>query len=452
LKDEQSRPGLKRNVSLFQAIMYGVGLILGAGIYVLIGDAAGVAGNAMWISFIIAAIIATFTGLSYAELSSALPKSAAEYVFVKNAFGNNLVAFVTGWLITFVAVVSAAAVAIGFSGYLATFIPQIDPVISASVLVIGMSAVNFIGMRESMWMNTTFTLVELLGLAIVVWAAISLGSLSQADYFEMPPATAGSLALSVGALLGAATLVFFAYFGFENLANIAEETKNASRNIPRALIVSIVVTTGIYIVIALSAVALVGWERLSATEAPLALAAEQAFGKTGATVLAAIALFATSNTVLMMLVAGSRIMFGLSRERALPSSLGRVHSKTKTPWISIVLAMLMACGIIVLSEGSISVVAKAAVLTIFLVYALVNLSLIWIRYRLPGLERPFKSPLSIGRFPVLAGLGLVTSVIMLTQFDSTSVIVGIITIIIALVSYVAITRYRMSAQRRVGKA
>jgi APA family basic amino acid/polyamine antiporter len=268
----------------------------------------------------------------------------------------------------------------------------------------------------------------------------------------MPPATAGSLALSVGAVLGAATLVFFAYFGFENLANIAEETKNASRNIPRALIVSIVVTTGIYIVITLSAVALVGWERLSATEAPLALAAEQAFGKTGATVLAAIALFATSNTVLMMLVAGSRIMFGLSRERALPSSLGRVHSKTKTPWISIVLAMLMACGIIVLSEGSISVVAKAAVLTIFLVYALVNLSLIWIRYRRPGLERAFKSPLSIGRFPVLAGLGLVTSVTMLTQFDSTSVIVGIITIIIALVSYVAITKYRMSAQRRVGKA
>lgn len=432
--------------------MYGIGLILGAGIYVLIGDAAAMAGNAMWISFIIAAVIAAFTGLSYAELSSAFPKSAAEYVFVKNAFGNNLAAFVTGWLITFVAVVSAAAVAIGFSGYVAAFIPQMNPVLTAVVLVIGLSVVNFVGIRESMWMNTSFTMIELLGLAIIISAAISLGSLAESDYYEMPPATAGSFAASAGALLAAATLLFFAYFGFENLANIAEETKDASRNIPRALIISIIVTTGIYISIAIAAVALVGWERLSSTEAPLALAAEQAFGKTGATVLAAIALFATSNTVLMMLVAGSRIMFGLSREQALPSVLGRVHSKTKTPWISIVLVMLSSCVIVILSQGNISVVANTAVFAIFVVYAVVNLSLIWLRYRQPQLKRPFKSPLSIGRFPVLAGLGLATSVMMLTQFDTTIVLAGVITTIIALGSYFAIARYKASAQKRVGRA
>jgi APA family basic amino acid/polyamine antiporter len=127
---------LKRSINLFQAVMYGIGLILGAGIYVIIGDVAAVAGNAMWISFIVASVIALFTGLSYAELSSMYPKSAAEYVFAKNVFGNQFIALVVGCLIIFVAVVSAATVALGFSGYFtSTFYPQFHPVIVAIVLI-----------------------------------------------------------------------------------------------------------------------------------------------------------------------------------------------------------------------------------------------------------------------------------------------------------------------------
>lgn len=439
---EQKEPSLKRNVNLFQAVMYGVGLILGAGIYVLIGDAAGIAGNAMWISFVIAAVIAAFTGLSYAELSSMFPKSAAEYVFVKNAFKNNLLAFVTGWLITFVAIASAAAVALGFSGYLAIFFPQFDPLLSAVVLVAALSAINFIGIRESVWMNTTFTFIELAGLAIIVLAAVLFGSFSQADYYEMPPAAMASFPLSVGAIIGASGLLFFAYFGFENLANIAEETKNAPRTIPRALVISIAVTTGIYILIAVSAIALVGWDSLSSTDAPLALAAEKAFGRTGVTVLSAIALFATSNTVLMMLVAGSRIMFGMSKERALPAALGRVHPATKTPWIAVVLMMLLTVALITVSRGSISTVANIAVFAIFMVYVAVNLSLIWLRYRQPELERPFRSPVRIGWFPVLAGLGFATSLAMLTQFDRVTMMAGAAAIATGLASYAAMGRYR----------
>jgi APA family basic amino acid/polyamine antiporter len=440
--EEQKEPGLKRSINLFQAVMYGVGLILGAGIYVLIGDAAGIAGNAMWMSFVIAAVIAAFTGLSYAELSSMFPKSAAEYVFVKNAFKNNLAAFVTGWLITFVAVASAAAVAIGFSSYLTVFFPQSDPLLSAVALIMALSAINFIGIRESAWMNTTFTFIELAGLAIVVLAAVLLGSLSQADYYELPPAASGSLSLSIGAIVGAAGLIFFAYFGFENLANIAEETKNAPRTIPRALVISIAITTGIYILIAVSAVALVGWESLSSSDAPLAQATEKAFGRTGVTVLTAIALFATSNTVLMMLVAGSRIMFGMSRERALPAALGRVHSATKTPWIAVALMMLLTVALVALFRGSISAVANIAVFSIFMVYVAVNLSLIWLRYRQPQLERPFRSPVRIGWFPLLAGLGFVTSLAMLTQFDSVTVMSGAAAVAIGLASYAAIAKIK----------
>jgi APA family basic amino acid/polyamine antiporter len=444
---EQKEPSLKRNVNLFQAVMYGVGLILGAGIYVLIGDAAGIAGNAVWISFVIAAIIAAFTGLSYAELSSMFPKSAAEYVFVKNAFKNNLAAFVTGWLITFVAIASAAAVAIGFSGYLASFFP-FDPVLSAAILIVVLSAVNFIGIRESVWMNTTFTLIELAGLAIVVAAAVLLGSFSQANYYEMPPVASGSFPLAVGAIIGAAGLVFFAYFGFENLANIAEETKNAPRTIPKALVISIAVTTGIYILIAVSAIALVGWESLSSTDAPLALAAEKAFGRTGVTVLSAIALFATSNTVLMMLVAGSRIMYGMSRERALPAALGRVHPATNTPGAAVVLMMLLTVALVALSRGNIFTVANIAVFAIFMVYVAVNMSLIWLRYKQPSLERPFRSPVRVGWFPVLAGLGFATSLAMLTQFDSLTMIAGAAAVAIGLASYAAIGRYRETMHER----
>jgi APA family basic amino acid/polyamine antiporter len=181
-----------------------------------------------------------------------------------------------------------------------------------------------------------------------------------------------------------------------------------------------------------------GWEALSQSDAPLALAAEKAFGATGAVVLSIVALFATSNTVLMMLVAGSRIMFGMAREKALPSKLSDVHSLTGTPWVSVVIVMLTTIAIIVLSGGVIADVANVAVFMIFLVYAVVNVTLIWLRYRQPALPRPFRSPVTIRGFPVLSGIGLVTSLAMLTQFDLKSAIASIISIGLGVISYLVV--------------
>ena len=438
LKVEKEGLTLKRNVNLFQAIMYGVGLILGAGVYVLIGDVAGIAGNAMWISFIAAAIVASFTGLSYAELSSIFPKSAAEYVFVKHAFRNNMVAFVTGWLMVFVAVVSAAAVSLGFAGYFSVFFPQIDPLLSTVVLIAGLSFVNYIGIKESMSMNVAFTLIELAGLAIIVFAAVAFGSPSEVNYYEMPPQATSSLLTSMGALASAAGLAFFAYFGFENLANISEETKNASRVIPKALLISIVVTTAIYILVAISAVAIVGWKELSSSNAPLGLAADKVFGKGGIIVISAIALFATSNTVLMMLVSGSRIIFGMARGGSLSGGLAKVHHSRKTPWIAVVITMLLTMAVAAASKGSIEAVANVAVFGIFAVYALVNFALIWLRYREPNRERLFRSPITIGRFPLLAGLGAITSIAMLTQFNSNIMLTGAAAAAVGLIAYLVL--------------
>lgn len=436
---EPKGPQLKQGVGLFQAVMYGTGLILGAGIYVLIGDVAGVAGNAMWVSFIVAATIATFTGLSYAELTSVFPKSAAEYVFVKNAFGHSMFAFVTGWLIIFVAVVSAAAVAIGFSAYLASFVAGLPPLVSAIALVVALSGINFIGIRESAWMSVAFTLVELAGLAAIIVAGLLIAPPAEVDYYEMPPAiTSGPLA--AGAILGAAGLAFFAYFGFENLANIAEETKNPRRAIPIALMVSILITTVIYVLVAVSAIALVGWDELASTDAPLTLAAEKAFGRTGAVIMSSVALFATTNTVLALLVAGSRIVFGMASDRALPASFSKIHPKRQTPFVAILAVMAGAVGIVAVSSGRIDAVASVAVFGIFIVYVFVNISLIRLRYRMPNMERSFRSPWRVGKFPVFAGLGAATSAAMLTQFDWMTAVAGIAAIGSGIFAYLSLKR------------
>jgi basic amino acid/polyamine antiporter, APA family len=431
---EQLQHQLKRSISLFQAIMYGIGLILGAGIYVIIGDVAGIAGNAMWISFIIAALIALLTGFSYAELSSIFPKSAAEYIFARNAFGSNFAASVIGCLIIFVAIVSAATVAIGFSQYLHNiFLPEVSTVIIAIVLISVLSLVNFYGISESIWINTIFTFVELAGLIIIIVAGLWFGSPTDVNYYEIPfKNDVSSHVAALGAILSSAGLIFFAYFGFENIVNIADETKNPSRTIPKALLISIIVTTIIYILVAISTSALVGWKELSLSEAPLALAAEKALGNQGVVMLSLIAFFATSNTALMMLISASRIIYGMAKNteegnpaanvnthfsNAFPSLLGRVHSLRRTPWIAITIAMVCAMLTVGYSLGDIHGIANISVFGIFLVYVSVNLSLIWYRFKEPFVIRPFLSPLNVGKFPVLAAIGLTASVAMLFQFN-----------------------------------
>ena len=424
--------------------MYGVGLILGAGIYVIIGDVAAVVGNAMWVSFIVASIIALFTGLSYAELSSIFPKSAAEYVFAKNVFGSHFIALMVGCLIIFVAVASAATVALGFSGYLTSaFFPQFNPILVAIVLVAALSFVNFYGIVQSVWMNITFTFIEIAGLLIIILAGLWLGSPSTTNYFEMPDkmivSSGSSLLLMVSAIFGGAGLIFFAYYGFENIVNIADETKNPVRVIPKALLISIAVTTALYILVAMTTSALVGWKALSLSEAPLSLAAEKAFGAQGVIILSLIALFATSNTALMMLISGSRIIYGISKDHSFPKILAAVHKSRETPWVAIIIVMISTMTIVACSSGDIATIASIAVFGIFLVYSIVNFSLIWFRFKNPSYKRPFTSPITIGRFPVLAGMGLITSIAMLFQFDINIIFGGFLVLLsIAILSIVLI--------------
>ena len=176
-------------------------------------------------------------------------------------------------------------------------------------------------------------------------------------------------------------LIFFAYYGFENISNISEETRNPTRVIPKGLLISILITAIIYLLVSISSISLVGWKELSSSEAPLAVVAAKAFGYHGIILLSVIALFATTNTVLMMLVSGSRIIFGMARENSIPIIFSKIQKNTRTPWVATFAIMVFAIVAVILSSGNISMMASISVFGIFVAFAFVNFSVIWLRFK-----------------------------------------------------------------------
>jgi APA family basic amino acid/polyamine antiporter len=412
---------LNRSIGLFEAVAYGIGIILGAGIYVLIGPAVGLAGNSVWLSFIIGAVISSFTGLSYAELSTMFPKAAAEYIYVKRAFKNELLAFLTGWLIIFSGIVSMSAVALGFASYFkAIFATPI--IFTALVLIILLSVLNFFGIENSSRVNIIFTVIEIGGLLLVV--LLGIGRMGTVNYFEVP---------NISGVFAAAALMFFAYLGFEDIVNIAEETTKPEKTLPKALILSIIITTIFYVLVALAVVNLASWQTLSLSDAPLSFAVSTVLGPNGFSIMAYIALFATANTVLITSIVGSRMIYGMARDRALPTILSKIHNKTKTPWTAILTMMIFSMVFIFI--GDIELVANITSLGVFITFALVNLSLIWLRYKKPDLKRPFKAPINFGKFPVISFLGLLSCLIMLTQFDFFVILFGSLLLVAGVIIY-----------------
>lgn len=427
---------LKRHMGLFGTTMYGIGLILGAGIYVLIGQAAGIAGNVVWISFVFGAVAAVFSGLSYAELSSMFPKSAAEFLFVKNAFKSNSLAFLVGWITLFTSIISASTVALGFGGYL-TGIFGVPVIVSAVSLIALLSFVNFIGIRESSWTNIIFTLIEAAGLILIIYLGFTYGVTEHVNYFESPTGLSG---ISI-----AFVLIFFAFIGFEDIVNIAEETKNPKKTLPRAIILSVSITAIIYILVALAAIQVLNWQELGSSLAPLADVAKKILGSNGQFILSIIALFATANTVLIILLAGSRIIYGMASQHSLPLLWSRIHHKTKTPWIAVLGIMIIS--IIFSFLGSMVTVANISVFFIAITFAMVNLSVILLRYQEPDIERPFKMPINIGRLPVLPLFGVIISAYMITQFNPYVISIGIGVIIAGALFYLLTKKYTTKTSR-----
>jgi APA family basic amino acid/polyamine antiporter len=426
--DPQSpNPPLRRELGLLEVTLSGVGIILGAGVYVLIGQAAGLAGNAIWLAFGISAIIALLTGLSYAELSSMFPKAGAEYDYVKNAFNAQL-AFVIGWLVFLSGVLAAATVALGFAGYFSA-LTSIPVLISAIVLLIVLTALLAYGVKETARAAVIATLIEVSGLVIII--AIGLPHLGSVNYWEMPQGYSG--------LFAASALIFFAYQGFESMVKFSEETKKPEITVPKALILALTISVILYVLVALSVVSVIGWQQLAVSNAPFADVASVSLGPNAAVIIAIVALFATANTALMSMYASSRILYGMAGSSDLTARLALVHPVRRTPWIAI-----LVCGVLSLMlifAGDIAFIANVTNFTLFLTFMVINAAVIVLRYHSPRTPRPFRIPYSIGRLPLVPVAGIVFCIFLLGVQDLAVLTFGLVLTGIGVVLMIIIGHY-----------
>lgn len=381
--------GLSRRLGLTAATLTGLGVIVGSGIYVVIGLAAGRAGNLVWLAFLLAAAGASLTALSYARLARLRPKNAPEYQFVNMAFGH-WPAFLAGWLILVAQIISASAVALGFAGYLHALLGLPHWPSAAGLLLLCM-LVLYLGIGHSAAAAIVFTIVEVAGLCIIV--AIGVPHLGDVNYFEAARGASG--------VFSAASLVFFAYIGFEGMANLAEEMKDPERNLPRAIILALVLSTAFYVLVAISAVSVLGWERLGESSAPLAAVAEEALGSNAGVILSVISLVATANTSLVLLLAGSRVLRALSCAGVLPRALSPLSPKRHTPWRAIL--VVGAFALLFAAFRSVQQVAEFTNLVTLLAFIGVNAAAIRIFRRA---ETGLAKHLLLNRLVPVLGIGV----------------------------------------------
>jgi APA family basic amino acid/polyamine antiporter len=340
-------------------------------VYALVGPAAGLAGNALWLAFLLAAVAAGLTAYSYARLGAIRPKDAPEFQYTALAFGPRI-GFMAGWLMLVADLLAVATVALGFGGYLG-HLTGTSVAANATGLLVGTLLVLVAGIGQSVGLAIALTVVEAAGLLFVV--AIGLPAWGRGTYLDMPHGVAG--------LSGAAALIFFSYLGFDEIGNFAEEMHDPTRNIPRALFLSMAGATAVYLLVAVSATAAVGWEALSASAAPLALVARQALGPRADTALTIIALAATANTVLLLLATGARSIYGMAGGGVLPAWVG-VVSPRGLPVRATLLVTALTAGLVWAGDlTGVAALTDAAVLMSFL---LVNVSLPWVMGR--GLAGP----------------------------------------------------------------
>jgi amino acid transporter len=414
-----ARGGARGTLGVVGLTFYGVGMIVGAGVYSVIGAAAGKAGGGLWLGFVAGAVVAALTALSYAELATMFPRAGAEYVYARFAFPRTrAVPFAIGAVLVLAAAGTAATVSIAFAGYLSAFVPW-PPVVVALAWVAVLSAVNLAGIRVASGANVALTLAEVAGLVAFVAVGVSAPSFGE-RLFE---------AEAAGTLAGAAIL-FFAYLGFEDVANLAEDARDPTRDMPRALFASVGVTAVLYVAVGLAAVALLPPERLAESPAPLATAARER-SATVADGLGVVALFATTNTALIALVAGSRMARGMAKEGDLPRLFGATRGRHDTPWTAAILVGALAMALVPL--GGLAAVASLSSFAALLAFLTVNVAVVVLRYRRPSERRPFRVPLAVGRFPVLPGVAFLAALVLVAHFDASTYAGGAVAVAAMLV-------------------
>ena len=393
-------PALKRTLTLPLLTFFGLGTILGAGIYVLVGEVAGLAGMHAPLAFVVAAVVASFTAFSYAELAARHPTSAAEAVYVQEGFGRPWLSMLAGALVLFAALASAAALANGFAAYLRLFV-DVPAWTAVLAVLLALGALAAWGIHESARAAAVATLIEIGGLLLVV--AVSGESLLALPQRlpELAPPLRG--AAWPGIFL-AAFVAFFAFIGFEDMANLAEEVIEPERTMPRAILLALAIATALYLLVAVTAVLALSRAELAGNDAPLALMYAKATGREPF-FIGLIALFAVLNGALVLLIRAARVLHGMSARGWLPAGLGRVHPVRRTPMLAT--AVVTAATLALALALPLASLARATSAAILVVFCLINLALLRIRRRVPA-------PPGVRGYPAVVPLaGCVLSLLLL---------------------------------------
>ena len=371
-------PKLSRRLGLGLLTLYGVGVMVGAGVYVLIGEVAALAGGLTPWAFVLAGVAAGLTAASFAELTARIPEAGGEAAYARAAFGWPALSVLVGFAVALVGVFSAGVVLQGGVGYLQALVPA--PA-WALILALGMMLTGLAvwGVVESLAAAAVLTAVEVAGLLVIV--AVALWADPVTTQVEPPVLNGGNAALA--GLSGAVFLAFFAFIGFEDMVNMAEETRDPSRTVPRAILFAFVAVTAIYVLVAYAAVRVADPAALAESPRPLALVYETATGQ-NAWFIAGVGAAAALNGVLAQIVMAARVLFGLGGRNPALAPLAMTHPRFRTPWLA---TLLVGAVVILLALTTpLEHLASATSMVLLMVFMLMNTALIVLKRRGPPPE------------------------------------------------------------------
>jgi APA family basic amino acid/polyamine antiporter len=400
-RDQHARPdesanALRRVLGPGMLVFLVVGDILGAGIYSRVGAVSAEVGGAIWVSFLVAMVVAALTACSYAELVTKYPGAGGAALYVHRAWKLPPLTFIIAFSVMVSGISSAASAARAFGGdYLHVFIDiPVFPV--AVVFLLAIAVINFRGIAESARINLALTCAELGGLLLIVLIGglvLSDGSGNPARAFELKPNVNVPLAILSGAVIA-----FYSFLGFEDTVNLAEETRNPSRVFPRGLLGGLALAGLVYVLVSMTAAMVVEPETLASSSGPLLEVVRRGPLSVPGWLFSAIALMAISNTALLNMVMASRLLYGMAREGIVPRILGVAHVKRQTPWVAIVFTTLLGFGLVL--TGDLGDLANTTVFLLLFVFALVNAAVPVLR-RDPVSHEHFQVPMPL---PVIGAL------------------------------------------------
>ena len=441
---------LLRTMGLFSLVVYGVGDMIGSGIYGTVGKAARDLGNAVWLAFIISMIAALLTGLSYACLASRYPRAAGAAYVIHKAFRWPFLSYVVGLTVTASGLTSMATSTNVFANTLQGLVG--GPWIVLALLFLGlMTVVNFWGIRESMLMNLVCTAIEVGGLIFII--AVGMRFWGSVNYLETSHATFDAQrsivdhGLTISTLLSGSVLTFFSFLGFEDMLNVAEEVKEPRRTMPIGIMLALLIAALLYVGVAITSVSVVDYRDLGKANAPLSIIANRAAPWLPPRAFDFVTMFAVSNTVLINYIMGSRILYGMARQGLLPAILGRVHAKRRTPHIAI-LTLFGIVLVLAVSGGKEAVTALASTtgLLLLLSFMIVNAALIVLKLRPQEPVGTFEVPILVPALGIVINAALIVGRLTSADADFRALYITAAIVLATLILYLLVQPTNVSEE------